>query len=1333
MEPPLSFCLCRRRRPRGGVGGGVAAAAAAGTGREDSRVAGVAIGRHPPAGDARQDLGSVAGAPDAAADKPSAMVGYPIVSFRVLTCSSWTRAFGRRPFVHLCLGRNVYLVRTSSREVSLSLAEFRSKSPSCVRLGRESGALRVATLSDVGDAAAADYDRLSNRLLFVRGEEQSTAPGGGSLSEIELVLVAPSEEVCRAWAMAGGSLVLPWPVLLSLDRADEASPVAAVRSLVGSTNLFHMGTTKRGVVSAALGVRGRRAVVQAAHWLQPLMNSESCGGGGGGALAAVLDSVDQISGVPVAGPVLRVALLVVQSTALAVLADAHHAMRVSVLERSADFAGRLVTLVDEAIAREPTAFATAHVAQLCGVLSRVEVMLDAVEATFFADPTRTMLTDRVVRGWIEQLEVLGKELADMCALGAVGYGVDWMAARVATMERLSLRDEEDEPDMYDLRWRPPALDAGYVCGVDNPQRAEHAIIVALLAPSRGDADKAPRVGICAVGGSGKTTACAGVAACNWVHARFTKGTAWVQLDASSTLQSVAEAVVALVHRFCGGKAAKQLAALTADKHFVAVAAGYVRSVPVVDAAEWLVVIDDVLYKKRALLRQLLALIPPATSVIFSTRSEAVLASVPGATLVSIDALPVEDARLVLAAAAGRAATPGVSPFSAAEETGWVRRVLSKTECHALSLTIVGSMIADRGGAWRAVVEGLERWWMHPFFGCSDSDSPRPSVRAALDVSLELLPDVACRDACAALGVLPVHVHLPVLARLWGSPLGGAATTDEPSVRQSNDLRQSAGVEQLVASLVRAGFLRRNVDEASGELIGVIVHPVVGQYALTLLGDATRAVHQRMINAYMVGIAVDGLDAHGWQRLPFWEMTNDGYWYDHVVRHIAAAGDLCGLVSVMDPAWQAVRVRVSSPLAFQADVEQVLNALTVIVDDTASGSVRSPVLLGRVHAALASVYHARIAGSRRTNLDAAITHWDKALALVDRLKVPALWAEWQAGLGRVYCKRVNGSRAANLEEAIACSHRALEVRTRTSAPLEWAETQKLLGTALVNRVRDGKAANVEAAIACYDRSLEVQTQEATPLEWADTQNSLGVAYYYRVNGDAAANMEAAIACYNRALEKYTRSVAPLLWARTCYNLGLAYYDRLVGDKAASIETAIACYNDALTVHTRDATPLMWAATQSHLGKALRDRLVGDTSANVAAAAACFDRALTLRTQAAVPLNWAATQHHMGVMHHGRHKAGATGAAGVDAAVACFYRALEARTPEAAPQDWALTTFSLMQALLDGKRWSAVVDRGRALERFGPRWASWTAQKAAVACAVAEAEHALAQLSGQGRGT
>ena len=351
MEPPLSFCLCRRRRQRCGTGNGTAPASAGVTLRDggnglapadcgrrggasgvnadganggigcgaadplaavldthfagggsllasssvslgslcqteespggssaDSRATGATSGRHPPASTSWQESKPEVGARGTVADQSAHTVGYPIVSFRVLSCSSWTQALGRRPFVHACLGRNMYLVWASPRgEVPLSLSGFRDKGPSCVRLGRNSGTLRVATLSDVGCAVATDYYRLSDRLLFVRGEEQSTAPGGGSLSEIELVLVAPSAEVCRAWATAGASLVLPWPLLLSLENAKRDSPAAAVQSLVGSTDLLPVGTSKRGVVVAALGARGRRAILQASRWVQPLMDDAAGG------------------------------------------------------------------------------------------------------------------------------------------------------------------------------------------------------------------------------------------------------------------------------------------------------------------------------------------------------------------------------------------------------------------------------------------------------------------------------------------------------------------------------------------------------------------------------------------------------------------------------------------------------------------------------------------------------------------------------------------------------------------------------------------------------------------------------------------------------------------------------------------------------------------------------------------------------------------------------------------------------------------------------------------------------------------------------------------------
>jgi len=97
--------------------------------------------------------------------------------------------------------------------------------------------------------------------------------------------------------------------------------------------------------------------------------------------------------------------------------------------------------------------------------------------------------------------------------------------------------------------------------------------------------------------------------------------------------------------------------------------------------------------------------------------------------------------------------------------------------------------------------------------------------------------------------------------------------------------------------------------------------------------------------------------------------------------------------------------------------------------------------------------------------------------------------------------------------------------------------------------------------------------------------------------------------------------------------------------------------------------------------------------------------------------------MGVTHHSRAKAGATATVDVNAAVTYYRQALEVRTPEAVPQEWALTTFSLLQALVDGGRWPAAMECGRALEQFGPRWAAWPAQEAAVASALAKAQHAL----------
>ncbi|MBM4466986.1 MAG: hypothetical protein FJ014_15775, partial [Chloroflexi bacterium] len=73
--------------------------------------------------------------------------------------------------------------------------------------------------------------------------------------------------------------------------------------------------------------------------------------------------------------------------------------------------------------------------------------------------------------------------------------------------------------------------------------------------------------------------------------------------------------------------------------------------------------------------------------------------------------------------------------------------------------------------------------------------------------------------------------------------------------------------------------------------------------------------------------------------------------------------------------------------------------------------------------------------------------ERALALVDRKRLPQLWASLQGEFANSLCQTPAGNRAENLEGAIAAYRAALEVRTRADFPVQWATTQNNLGTAL----------------------------------------------------------------------------------------------------------------------------------------------------------------------------------------------------------------------------------------------------------------------------------------------
>jgi len=1171
-------------------------------------------------------------------------------------------------------------------------------------LERGAGALRVAGEEE----AAAGGGHHTNRLLFLRGKESSSTSSVQDLSDVQLLLEAPSTGICASWVTGGRSLLTPWEVLVGagLSGWKEATWVHELLKSV-LPPLPEAADGRLGTASRILGHHGRLFVLNVQHWLAPSASIEPTGTS---AIGQVADVVDQVSSVPVVGPVLRLSLLVVQVGALAVLAEGHDARRKDAVKRCEDLAFDLLCRIFEQLRNDPTEFGAAHIEQLCSLMAHVEHVLEEVEATFFMTPVKNMMASALVDGWERRLKDIHDKQVTLNAHGAVGRavdrlesGVDGLMRRVSELRRQRAGSVPVEPDlsMYEMGWRPPVLGGDHVAGVGNHDRVEFAIVSMLDGYAHGEATEAPRVGLYGIGGCGKSTACAEVATCERVRTLFPRGTVWVQLNDTSTSETVATAVLALVYQLCGEAATKRCQRLTRSKDFVSLVASDMQASLVADASKWLIIIDDVRFDQVGMLTQLLLVVPRAAPVLFTTRSEMVVALVTGAIRMAISCWPEDDARALLTKAIGKRPSIGTRPskndstFSAEEETAWVRRVLDLTQCHVLSVSIVAALLSARCGMWRPVVAALEHQWTDPSFQRPLSGlNPRRSVRATLDTSLELLPDDVHRRAFAALGVLSANeqIGLHVLDRLWRPQLcvvGGASEGGCLSLPQTHCVEDHAvhpGVLRLVDALVRAGLLHQEV--ADGDLAGVVLHPVVCGYAHSLLGDGFVAAHQRLVDEYARHCPADHADAHGWLGYHFWTTADDGYWCNNVARHAVASEDIFALASLATDEWYAARARTGSTVGHQADVRLVLTSLRAMVDDTDHWVHDSPVLLGAAHWGLAMAFLRRLGCKTAANQEAALILLRRGLDEVSQAAAPLLWAEMQNDLGNVYSYRVSGDKAANFQKAVRCYYHALEVRMQET--LAWAETQHCLGMAYADREGGDKVANMEEALAYFRRALDVRTRDAAPLQWADTTLEMGAAYSERVDGDKAVNLEEAVACYGRALEVWTRDQLPLQWVAAQHSLGRAFTQRVDGDKSANLEEAVACYRRALEVWTRATVPQQWASTQLKLAEVYEQRMGCDTDAKQdlkEEMLACYRRALDVWTREASPDAWAQTQDRMGRAYE--QVVDGDRAANVEKAMACYQRALDVWTREAAPHAWAQ-----MQDRM-GRAYEQVVDGDRAV--------------------------------------
>jgi len=1225
--------------------------------------------------------------------------GYSLTTFRVVSCVHPTHKATPGSEMRACLGRNVYVLWSSSRlGVSSTVDAFRAAGPSCIGLERGAGALRFASEEE---AAAAGVPH-TNRLLFLRGNVRGFFSGPKYQADVQLLLEAPSPGICMSWVTGGRSLLTPWEALVGagLNGWNDAT---CVHELLLSVlpPLPQAADNQLGILSRLLGRRGRRFVLNAQHWLAP---PSSVGLAGLSAMYKTVDAVDQVSCFPVVGPALRLGLLVVQVGALAVLADDQDAQRKGKVSRCEGIAFDLLCRIFAQLREDPTEFGAACVEQLCALMAQVESVLEEVEATFFMSPVKAAVAGAAIPAWEQRLKDIYEKQITSSVHGAIGRavdrvenGVDGLMVQVSALgQKLGVSPLVD-PDLsvYKVGWRPPVLDGGHVAGVDKPNRVEHAIVSILKRYAHGGDDEAPRVSICAIGGSGKSSACAEVATCQSVRTLFPRGTIWVRLTDASTTETVTTAVTALVCHMCGEATARRVLLLTERDEFIALAAAEVQASSVTDASKWLVAIDDVRDDQAAMLKQLLLVMPRSTPVLFTTRSEMVAASVMGAVGLTIKSWPKEDARVLLARAVGKRPTKCERPFSEQEEAAWVQRVLDLTQCHVLSVSIVAALVSARCGMWRPVVAALECQWTDFACRCPLTEpNPWHSVRATLDTSRALLPDDDCRGAFAALGILPANerIGLHVLERVWRQQLGVAGGTargsssSRPQTRGFPDQAVHPGVYWLVDALVRAGLLHQEI--ADGDLVGVVVHPVICRYAQCMLGKDHVVAHQRLVDQYSSSCPPDGPDSHGWLGYHFWATADDGYWYNNVARHAAAADDVLALASLMTYEWCLARARAGSPAGHQGDVGLVLASLHAFIGDTGHAVHDSRVLLGAAHWGLAMAFLFRMGYATAANEEAAIILLKRGLDEVSRAAAPLLWAEMQNDLGTVYSYRDNGDKAANFQKAVGCLYRALEVRTREAVPFSWAETQHCLGMAYADRQGGDKTANMAEAMVYLQRALDVRTREMAALQWAETTYRMGTTYAERVDVDKVASVEEAVACYRRALEVWTPETAPLQWAGAQHSMGTAYAARVFGDKAANMEEALACFHRALQVRTQEVTPLAWATTQNSMGAAYTERVNGDKAANMEQAEACYCCVLDVWTQEAMPKAWVSMQLKLADLYEQQMGSGKEASQASKEMVACYLRVLEVWTRETSPHDWAG-----MQERM-GLAYSQMVDGGKA---------------------------------------
>ena len=383
-----------------------------------------------------------------------------------------------------------------------------------------------------------------------------------------------------------------------------------------------------------------------------------------------------------------------------------------------------------------------------------------------------------------------------------------------------------------------------------------------------------RVGVWGMGGSGKSVLAAALLQDPAVRRRFPDGLAWVRLEPPEGDPAARPGMLAQRQQELVAKLtpAGQVAGEVTD-----VEQGRDRLAELLRGRACLVVVDNVwtaddVYAFSVLDRR---------GALLVTTRDAGLVRAAGAAEVEVAELSDAQARTL---AAGWAGVPEqLLPPSAAETLRLVGNL-------ALGVATVAALARGDEQRWAELADRLRRAELAAL-ELQFPGYPHPSLLAALQLGLDYL-DPSDRQRYRELAVFAGRGAVPrsAVEALW-APVGVSAT--------------DAG--DLLARFGDRALLRR--DPVTGR---VELHDLQFDVARADLGDSLPAAHEQLLAGYAARCP------RGWPSGP-----DDGYFYQHLAGHLAAAGrrdELTGLLT--DVEWMRSRLRAGGVTGLLTDYTTV---------------------------------------------------------------------------------------------------------------------------------------------------------------------------------------------------------------------------------------------------------------------------------------------------------------------------------------------------------------------------------------------------------------------------